>query len=61
MLTPVAASLTKLFAKEVRGDKMIRDKTVRQAYLECGYSMATIAGHAGVHYSTVRKIIKGER
>ena len=54
-------SLKKLFTKAVRSDKMIRDKSMRQAYLEYGYSMAAIADSAGVHYSTVSKIIKGER
>lgn len=54
-------SLKKLFTREVRGDKMMRDKAMRQAYLEYGYSMAAIANAAGVHYSTVSKIIKGER
>ncbi|MBI3344896.1 MAG: transposase [Gammaproteobacteria bacterium] len=54
-------NIKKLFTKEVRGDKMMRDKTMQQAYLEYGYSMAAIADSAGVHYSTVSKIIKGER
>ena len=54
-------NIKKLFTKEVRGDKMMRDKAMRQAYLEYGYSMAAIADSAGVHYSTVSKIIKGER
>lgn len=53
--------LKALFTKAVRGDKMMRDKTLRQAYLEYGYSMAAIAESAGIHYSTVSKIIKGER
>jgi putative transposase len=54
-------SLEKLFAKGVSGNKVMRDKTIRKAYSEHGYSMAAIAEHAGVHYSTVSKIIKGER
>jgi REP element-mobilizing transposase RayT len=54
-------SLKKLFTKDVPGDKVMRDKAIRQAYGECGYSMAAIAKHAEVHYSTVSKIIKGER
>ena len=53
-------SLQTLFAKEVRGDKKARDKAIRQAHA-CAYSMAAIAKQAGVHYSTVSKIIKGER
>ena len=53
-------SLKALFAGRVRGDKILRDAAIRKA-LEYGYSMAAIAEHAGLHYSTVSKIIKGER
>lgn len=52
--------LKALFAGRVRGDKILRDAAIRKA-LEQGYSMASIAEHAGLHYSTVSKIIKGER
>jgi DNA-binding LacI/PurR family transcriptional regulator len=34
---------------------------IRRAYAEYGYTMAAIAREAGVHYSTVSKVIKGER
>ncbi len=54
-------SLGRMFTKAVRDDKTLRDKLIRKAYLEHGYSMATIARHAGLHYSTVSKVIKGER
>ena len=54
-------SLVKMFTKAVQGDKVLRDEAIRKAYLDYGYSMATIAHHAGVHYSTVSKVIKGER
>lgn len=54
-------SLTKMFPKAVQGDKVLRDVAIRQACLEYGYSMAKISLHAGVHYSTVSKVIKGER
>lgn len=53
--------LKALFPASVRGEKMLRDQAMRQAYEDCGYSMAAIAAHAGVHYSTVSKILKGER
>ena len=33
-------------------------RAIQKAYLDYGYSMATIARHAGVHYSTVSKVIK---
>ncbi len=53
-------SLEVLLAKRVRNDKILRDAAIRKA-LEHGYSMAAIAERAGLHYSTVSKIIKGER
>ena len=54
-------SLAKMFTKAVQGDKVLRDEAIRKAYLDYRYTMATIARHAGVHYSTVSKVIKGER
>jgi len=54
-------SLRKMFTKAVQDDKLLRDEAIRKSYLDYGYSMATIARHAGVHYSTVSKVIKGER
>ncbi len=52
--------LAALFTRRVRDDKIQRNAAIRQA-LEHGYSMAAIAKHADLHYSTVSKIIKGER
>ena len=54
-------SLARMFTKAVRSDKVLRDEAIRKAYLDYGYTMAAIARHAGVHYSTVSKVIKGER
>lgn len=54
-------SLKQLFPRVVRDDKVLRDKSIRQAYVDYGYSMAAIATYADVHYSTVSKIVKGER
>ncbi len=54
-------SLTKMFATEVRRDKVLRDQALRQAHQDHGYSMAAIAAQAGVHYSTVSKVIQGAR
>ena len=54
-------SLMVLFTKVIQDNKILRDEAIRKAYLEYGYSMAAIARHAGVHYSTVSKVIKGER
>lgn len=54
-------SLGQLFPDHVRVDKVARDQSMRRAYLEFGYTMAAIAREVGVHYSTVSKVIKGER
>jgi putative transposase len=54
-------SLESLFTNAAQGDKVLRDEAIRKAFLDYGYSMATIARHAGMHYSTVSRIIKGER
>ena len=53
--------LGSLFPKTVRLSKAARDEAIRQAYTEYGYTMAAIAAAAGIHYSTVSKIIRGER
>ena len=53
--------LKALFPKAVRADKPTRDKAIRQAHGQYGYTMAAIAREAGIHYSTVSKVIKGER
>ncbi len=53
--------LKSLFSARVRQDKPVRDAAMRRAYLEYGYTMAAVAREAGIHYSTVSKVIKGER
>ena len=54
-------SLKAVFTKAIQRDKASRDEAIRKAHHAHGYSMADIARHAGVHYSTVSKVIKGER
>lgn len=54
-------SLKALFTKQVQKEKGLRDDAIRKAYLDYGYSMAATARYVGLHYSTVSKIIKGER
>ena len=44
-----------------RADKALRDKAIRTACLEWGYTMATTAREVGRHNSTVSKSLKGER
>ncbi len=54
-------SLNELIVVRKKIPKAQRDDAIRRAYLECGYSMASIARRAKLHYSTVSKIVKGER
>ncbi len=54
-------TLEVLFAAEVEASKALRDEAIRKACAEYGYSMAEIARAAGVHYSTVSRVMKGER
>ena len=51
--------LATLFPAHVCEDKQARDKAIRRAYLDYGYTMAAIARLTKIHYSTVSKIIKG--
>ena len=41
--------------------KQTRDEIIRRAYLEYGYAMAAITRRAEIHYSTVSKVVRGER
>ena len=54
-------SLGSVFSESVRSNKVERDALIRQAYLEYRYSMAAIARVVEIHYSTVGKIISGDR
>ena len=53
--------LDALFPARVCENKPLRDEAIRRACLECGYTMAAIAHQTKIHYSTISKIIKGER
>lgn len=54
-------SLKRLFTRAVLADKTMRDAAIHKACLDFGYTMAATAQAAGIHYSTVSKIINGER
>ena len=54
-------ALAELFADPARIDKAARDVAITRAHREFGYSLAEIARAAGIHYSTVSRVIKGER
>lgn len=50
--------LKDIFTTKIRREKKLRDSAIRKAYLEFGYSMASIARKLEIHYSTVSKIIR---
>ena len=54
-------ALKTLFPARVKASKTLRDEAICRACVEHGYSMADIARKAEVHYSTVSRVIKGER
>ncbi|HRK57511.1 MAG TPA: transposase [Burkholderiaceae bacterium] len=54
-------ALSTLLPARACADKALRDQAIREAYLLFGYSMLAIARQANIHYSTVSKVIKGER
>ena len=53
--------LKSLFSARMRQDKVARNAAIRRAYLKYGHTMAAVARETGIHYSTVSKIINGER
>lgn len=54
-------SLQALFDIDGNISKVKRDKQIRLAHLECGYSLAEIGRYLNLHYSTVSRIVRGER
>ncbi len=59
-LTPRPA-LEELLPESLPTDKKSRDEAIRRAYREFGYSLADIGRAVGIHYSTVSRVVKGER
>lgn len=49
--------LSELFPAEVRLNKVARNTNILQAFSRHGYSMASIAKHLDLHYTTVSKVI----
>ena len=47
-----------LFRSEVLGDKRKRDKKIRKAVLEHGYTQREVANHLGIHFTSVSRILK---
>jgi REP-associated tyrosine transposase len=53
--------LARLFSAAACRAKETRDAAIREACLRHGYTAASVARAANIHYSTVSKILKGER
>jgi len=54
-------ALEKLFKDEVRINLRKRREAARKAVAQYGYRQQEIADHLGLHYSSVSRIVKGER
>jgi DNA invertase Pin-like site-specific DNA recombinase len=54
-------TLAELFPEPPRIEKSVRDTTIARAHRDFGYSLAAIARAVGLHYSTVSRIVNGER
>lgn len=50
-------SLKSLFANADQGSKTHRNQLIRQAHLECGYTLSEIGAHLDIHYTTVSKVV----
>ena len=50
--------LEELLPPHVKITKQERNAVLKKAHLEHGYSFAEIAGHAGLHYATVSRIVR---
>lgn len=53
--------LPELFPETLRANKIARDLAIIKAHRHFGYSFAAIARALGMHYSTVSRIVYGER
>jgi len=51
-------TLERLLDGAARSTKRERDRTIRAAHVEHGYTLAQIARHLGLHYSTVSRAFK---
>ena len=54
-------SLEKLFSAAVQGDLRKRRVAIIKAVEQYGYRQQEIASHLGLHYSSVSRIMSGER
>jgi DNA-binding MarR family transcriptional regulator len=55
-------TLDALIPEESRGNRVVRDAAIREAFAKHGYKLKEIGDHVGLHYATVSRIIKqGDR
>ena len=54
-------TLSDLFENRDGLVKAKRDEKIREAHLQCGYSLAEIGRFLDLHYSTVSRIVSGDR
>jgi len=54
-------SLDELFRPDVVEDLALRNRRIREASSSCGYTLAEIARHLSLHYSTVSRAIAARR
>ncbi|MFQ6024878.1 MAG: transposase, partial [Acidiferrobacterales bacterium] len=53
-------SLKSLFARGSRKNRSARNRQIRRAHLEHGYTLTEIGKHLGLHYSTISKVVNVE-
>jgi len=53
--------LGKIFSERGIKDKKERNERIIEAVYRHGYSQSEVAGHLGIHYSTISKILKNSR
>ena len=50
--------LKDIFRPEVVGDRRERDKSIGKAVLEHGYTQREVADHLGIHFTSIRRILR---
>lgn len=51
-------TLAKLLSGAAAAPRDVRNRQIAVAYLDHGYTLADIAGHLGLHYTTISKIVR---
>jgi REP element-mobilizing transposase RayT len=50
--------LDELFPPDQAAKKTERNRAIKKAHVDCGYTLSEIAKHLGLHYATIGRIIK---